>query len=453
MGQSNMQRERSKIMRRSMWPPKRQPGQSLVEFALISPILLFMLLGVIDTGLLLATKNTVAYACRQGARLMEAYGAGNSASSNPDPSILQAMVDALRSSGTSLKGLKSITFYYAPQTGIAQQGDNNTAHIVYTYNVMTNSWTPLAGVGSFTASTRSSGQYVGITMQYTYTGFTPLYGGGVTFNEVTNTQLDPQGGAYVVPTPAPAPTRIPPTPPPAYTPNPTNTPAPFYTPQPTYTPGATHTPVPTTTATPTTIPTTTATPTTVPTTTATPTTTPTGAATAKATATTTPTSTPIPTTTATSTPTTAASTATPTPQTVDDTTSGTGTNQFTYQGSHWTHCTNCSNYATDASFSYNGTAGESVSMSFNGTGITLFSAKSPSGGYGTVSIDGVPKAPNIDYYASTTQLNQQMYTINNLSKSIHTFKLQVTGQCDSANNTNNCAVAQFIGVDHVVITP
>jgi len=295
MLQRNMQRKRSKIMRRSMWPAKRQPGQSLVEFALISPILLLMLLGVIDTGLLLATKNTVAYACRQGARLMEAYGAGNSASSNPDPSILQAMVDALRSSGTSLKGLKSITFYYAPQTGIAQQGDNTAQHIVYTYNVMTNSWIPLAGVGSFTASTRSSGQYVGITMQYTYTGFTPLYGGGVTFNEVTNTQLDPQGGAYVVPTPAPAPTHIPPTPPPAYTPNPTITPAATYTPQPTYTPGPTHTPVPTTTATSTTVPTTTATPTTAPT------------------ITTTPTSTPVPTTTATTTPTTAASTPTPTP--------------------------------------------------------------------------------------------------------------------------------------------
>jgi len=59
--------------RSSAWMGQR--GQSLVEFALFVPVLLGLLLGIIDTSMLLATNNTVSYAGRQGARLMEAYGA------------------------------------------------------------------------------------------------------------------------------------------------------------------------------------------------------------------------------------------------------------------------------------------------------------------------------------------------------------------------------------------
>ncbi len=139
---------------------------------------------------------------------------------------------------------------------------------------------------------------------------------------------------------------------------------------------------------------------------------------------------------------------------MDDATTGAGTDQFKYRGGNWTHCTNatCPGYATDNTFSFDSVAGESVTMSFNGTGITLYSAKAPNGGYGTVFIDGAQKLPDIDFYASTTQTGQQIYSIASLSRGPHTFKLQVTGQCDPANSSD-CSSNQYIGVDHVIITP
>jgi len=44
-------------------------GQSLVEFALILPIFLLLIMGIIDAGRLVYTFNTVSNAARQGARI------------------------------------------------------------------------------------------------------------------------------------------------------------------------------------------------------------------------------------------------------------------------------------------------------------------------------------------------------------------------------------------------
>jgi hypothetical protein len=45
-----------------------QPGQALVEFALILPVLLLILLGTIDTGRLIFAYNAVSNAAREGGR-------------------------------------------------------------------------------------------------------------------------------------------------------------------------------------------------------------------------------------------------------------------------------------------------------------------------------------------------------------------------------------------------
>ena len=44
-------------------------GQSLVEFALILPIFLLMIMGIVDAGRLIYTFNTVSNAARDGARI------------------------------------------------------------------------------------------------------------------------------------------------------------------------------------------------------------------------------------------------------------------------------------------------------------------------------------------------------------------------------------------------
>lgn len=48
---------------------KRERGASLVEFALLAPVLFALLLGMITGGLALATKNSMTNAVREGGRL------------------------------------------------------------------------------------------------------------------------------------------------------------------------------------------------------------------------------------------------------------------------------------------------------------------------------------------------------------------------------------------------
>ena len=47
---------------------KKEDGQAIVEFALILPILIMILCGIIDSGWLFTNQNIIDYASREGAR-------------------------------------------------------------------------------------------------------------------------------------------------------------------------------------------------------------------------------------------------------------------------------------------------------------------------------------------------------------------------------------------------
>src|SRR4051812_46748295 len=53
---------------------RRTRGQALVEFALILPVFLIMLMGVIDLGRAIWAQNSLAAAAREGARLAIVHG-------------------------------------------------------------------------------------------------------------------------------------------------------------------------------------------------------------------------------------------------------------------------------------------------------------------------------------------------------------------------------------------
>ena len=53
-----------------MFFSKRQKGQSLVEFALILPALLMILLGVIEVAIVFQAYLAVQHAAREAARLL-----------------------------------------------------------------------------------------------------------------------------------------------------------------------------------------------------------------------------------------------------------------------------------------------------------------------------------------------------------------------------------------------
>lgn len=62
---------------------KRQRGAAALEFAIVLPVLLMLLLGIIDFGLVMGARSEVANAAREGARasaLVGSSAAGQSAS-------------------------------------------------------------------------------------------------------------------------------------------------------------------------------------------------------------------------------------------------------------------------------------------------------------------------------------------------------------------------------------
>lgn len=55
-------------MRRKRRKRKEQEGQALVEFALVMPVLLLLLIGIMEFGLLLYNQQVITNASREGAR-------------------------------------------------------------------------------------------------------------------------------------------------------------------------------------------------------------------------------------------------------------------------------------------------------------------------------------------------------------------------------------------------
>ena len=52
-------------------------GQSLVEFALVLPVLFFLIFGVIDVSRAVWQENTLAYAAREATRYLIVNGSGS----------------------------------------------------------------------------------------------------------------------------------------------------------------------------------------------------------------------------------------------------------------------------------------------------------------------------------------------------------------------------------------
>jgi len=196
------------------WRAGRQSGQSLVEFALILPIMLVLLFGVIDVSMLLTTKNSVAYASRQGARLLAAYGPTSpiSTTADPDPLILNSITDTLTGSGLSLNGLQKITFYSAQAITSAWTGDVSGAEPYRSYTFANGA--PISATGDYTYANRLPGTFAGVAITYRYGGLTPLYNRGVTLVDTENTQIEPlaagsYGGGSSLPSPIAPPTNPP----------------------------------------------------------------------------------------------------------------------------------------------------------------------------------------------------------------------------------------------------
>lgn len=69
-------------------------GQSLVEFAMVLPIFLMLLVGIFDLGHVVWTNDVVANAAREGARYAIVHGGSESTACPVGPASLEAIVPA-----------------------------------------------------------------------------------------------------------------------------------------------------------------------------------------------------------------------------------------------------------------------------------------------------------------------------------------------------------------------
>ena len=69
---------------------KRQEGQSVVEFALVLPIFILLLMGMIEFGRIWMTMNVLSSASREGARIAAVTGPDASRVNNTVQSALSA---------------------------------------------------------------------------------------------------------------------------------------------------------------------------------------------------------------------------------------------------------------------------------------------------------------------------------------------------------------------------
>jgi hypothetical protein len=155
-----------------------EAGQGIVEFALVIPVFMVILLGMLEFGFVFDHALTVQYAAREGARVGSAVVNGGGSlgcnsgespnASTVDPLIIQAVVRVLDSPGSrvNLAEIPEIRLYKADASGSEA---TYSAVNVYTRSGATY---VLSGSPGWSACSRSNAgsppDSIGVSLVYTY---------------------------------------------------------------------------------------------------------------------------------------------------------------------------------------------------------------------------------------------------------------------------------------------
>lgn len=114
-----------------------QRGQSLVEFALLLPLMLLIITGLFDLGRAVWQTNTLAYAAREGTRYAIVHGSAGSPAADPtdvsDPVITGSIPAVVRAAAIGVPNITVTVQYpdtYAGVTPPVKCADRNCRVIV-----------------------------------------------------------------------------------------------------------------------------------------------------------------------------------------------------------------------------------------------------------------------------------------------------------------------------------
>ncbi len=203
---------------RRLFGLRSRRGQSLVEFSLILPVIMFLLLGMVEMGFAINHNVAIQTATRQGARVGSILvngdtkcNTGNATLANAvDPQIISAVEGALISPGTMVDKTQvtSIEIFGVSSSGTALGTGTNmfvynsgTGHFVASG---TTGWPAINRCGAVTGSLPNGGApRIGVKITYNYRFITPLgsllstFGGGlfangkITMTDQTTMALEP----------------------------------------------------------------------------------------------------------------------------------------------------------------------------------------------------------------------------------------------------------------------
>ena len=103
---------------------KNKKGQSLVEFALVLPLILLILMGIVEFGLMFNSYLTINNASREGARLASVGGT-------------DVEVETRVETVSTTLNLANIDVTVNPAQGFRDRGDPCTVTVDYTYDLIT----------------------------------------------------------------------------------------------------------------------------------------------------------------------------------------------------------------------------------------------------------------------------------------------------------------------------
>jgi Flp pilus assembly protein TadG len=146
----------------------------VVEFSLSIPVLLTLLFGVLNIGVLITDKVVAAYATRQGARIAAELGNGSGSGltlQQVDQNIEQAVIASAANLGFAT--INEIDVYQADATGAPSNGSFNPATDLYDSYVAPFAPNGTAGSQTFTLNNRKqvppNETSIGVRLLWTYT--------------------------------------------------------------------------------------------------------------------------------------------------------------------------------------------------------------------------------------------------------------------------------------------
>jgi hypothetical protein len=144
----------------------RSAGQALVEFTLIMPVVMLVLMGALEFGSAYDHRTAMAYAVREGARVGASLGKGGSNPNTVDPTIVAAVQRGL-TDPILVENITSIEIFKSDSAGRAVSGAINK------YDRNGN----LVGSAGWPASSRVpglNGDSIGVLVRYDFHPTTPL---------------------------------------------------------------------------------------------------------------------------------------------------------------------------------------------------------------------------------------------------------------------------------------